>query len=44
MKTIRRLVLLSVLALGVAACGASSILAPDCEDETSCPYHPGPNG
>lgn len=44
MKTIRRLVLLSVLALGVAACGAESVLAPDCEDPTACPYQPGPNG
>jgi len=43
-KTIRRLVLLSVLTLAAAACSSSSVLAPDCEDPTACPYQPGPNG
>ncbi len=43
-KTIRRLVLISVLALGATACGSASLLAPDCEDPTACPYQPGPNG
>ena len=43
MKTIRRLALVAVLALGAASCGTSSILAPDCEDPTACSYQPGGN-
>jgi len=42
-KTIRRLVLLSVLTLATAAC-SSTVLAPDCEDPAACWYHPGSNG
>lgn len=44
MKTISRFALIAVLALSVASCGSSSILAPDCEDSTTCPYQPGNNG
>lgn len=44
MKTISRFALIAVLALSVASCGSSSILAPDCEDPTTCPYQPGSNG
>jgi hypothetical protein len=42
MKTIRRLALLSLLALGAASC-TSSLLAPDCDDPATC-YQPGSNG
>ena len=44
MKTLRRFVLISVLALGAAACSSSSVLAPECEDPATCWYHPGSNG
>lgn len=43
MKTIRRTALVAFLALGAASCGASSLVAPDCEDPTACEYQPGPN-
>jgi len=44
MKTILRFAVIATMALGAAACGSSSILAPDCEDPTTCPYQPGQNG
>jgi len=43
MKTIRRLALLSLLAIGAASCGSASLLAPDCDDPATC-YQPGSNG
>lgn len=44
MKTIRRLLALSFLALGVAACGTSDLTAPDCIDPTQCDYIPDSGG
>jgi hypothetical protein len=43
MKTLYRSALIVLLAIGAASCGGSSILAPDCEDPTTCPYQPGSN-
>lgn len=43
MKTIHRTALIAFLALGAASCGASSLVAPDCEDPTACEYQPGSN-
>lgn len=40
MKILRRLFVLSLLALGATACGDSSLLAPECEDPTQCEYIP----
>ena len=44
MKTIRCFALLSLLVLGVASCASADLLAPTCEDPTTCPYQPGSNG
>lgn len=44
MKTIRRLALLSVLALAATSCAGADVLAPDCDDPASCWYQPGSNG
>ncbi len=44
MKMIRRFALLTLLALGAASCGTTSVLAPDCDDPASCWYQPGSNG
>ncbi len=40
MKSIRLLLTLAFFSLGAAACGSSSILAPDCEDPTTCEHTP----
>lgn len=44
MKTIRRLFVLSLLALGAAACGDSDLMAPDCIDPAQCEYIPDAGG
>jgi len=41
MKTIRRSITVLLLTVGAAACGASSIVAPDCEDPADCSIQPG---
>lgn len=41
-KTIRRLVLISALAAGAAACGSSPVLAPEYQPGPNA-YQPGPN-
>ena len=41
MKTIRRSLTVLLLTVGAAACGASSITAPDCEDPAGCWVQPG---
>ena len=41
MKTIRRSLTVLLLTVGAAACGTSSILAPDCEDPSACTIQPG---
>lgn len=41
MKTIRRSLTVLLLTVGAAACGTSSILAPDCEDPAMCDVQPG---
>ncbi|MGD8320558.1 MAG: hypothetical protein PVJ02_08890 [Gemmatimonadota bacterium] len=41
MKTIRRTLMVLALTVGAAACSTSSILAPDCEDGSSCSIQPG---
>ncbi len=43
MKIIRRTLALALLSLAATACGTSTILAPECEDESQCEYTPGPN-
>lgn len=39
-KTIRRTLLLALLAFGATACADSSLLAPDCVDAGQCEYIP----
>lgn len=43
-KTVRRLFALAFLALGAAACGDSSLTAPDCIDPAQCEYIPDAGG
>lgn len=41
MKIVRRSLVVLLLTFGAAACGTSSILAPECDDPNSCPIQPG---
>lgn len=41
MKPIRRTLTVLLLTVGAAACGTSSILAPECDDPAVCDYQPG---